>query len=314
MTERDPVSVLLPTTEWGTACDQLAADLDSGDELLVVCDSPADPVSGHDPPDGVEILVAGEPTGCSGKANALAHGMERATNDRLVWTDDDFERDPGWLDRLVAAGERHGPASAIPVFLGGGWWRLAEPWNGVAFGLSMYLGVGGAGDTAWGGGVTFTRSELTVETETFVAELRRVLSDDALLTRRLSGVHPVRSMVTPVEVAGDLGSVVSRLVRFTRIVGVNEGWIRGVATSAVLLAVALIAPVLVAPLATALAMLGYSTLGLRRTSALLAYPGVFLLPLVVLAGRTVDTFEWGGRRYRYANSGEVTVLGPADRE
>ena len=314
MTERDPVSVLLPTTEWGTACDQLAADLESGDELLVVCDSPADPVSGHDPPEGVEILVAGEPTGCSGKANALAHGMERATNDRLVWTDDDFERDPGWLDRLVAAGERHGPASAIPVFLGRGWWRVVEPWYGVVFGLSMYLGVGGAGDTAWGGGVTFTRSELTVETETFVTELGRVLSDDALLTRRLSGVHPVRSMVTPVEVAGDLGGVVSRLVRFTRIVGVNEGWTGGVATSAVLVAVAVAFPVLVAPLVTALAILGYSTLGLRRTTAVFAYPGVFVLPLVVLAGRTVDTFEWGGRRYRYANSGEVTVLGPADRE
>ena len=39
MTERDPVSVLLPTMEWNTACEQLAAQLKPNDELLVVCDS-----------------------------------------------------------------------------------------------------------------------------------------------------------------------------------------------------------------------------------------------------------------------------------
>ena len=50
MTERDPVSVLLPTMEWNTACEQLAAQLKPNDELLVVCDSERDPVAGHDPP------------------------------------------------------------------------------------------------------------------------------------------------------------------------------------------------------------------------------------------------------------------------
>jgi hypothetical protein len=35
---------------------------------------------------------------------------------------------------------------------------------------------------------------------------------------------------------------------------------------------------------------------------------MFLLPLVTLLARVRDEFEWGGRRYRFAESGEVTVL------
>ena len=53
----------------------------------------------RDPPDGVEVVVADEPEGCSGKVNAMALGMERAEHDRFVRTDDDFERDDDWLDR-----------------------------------------------------------------------------------------------------------------------------------------------------------------------------------------------------------------------
>ena len=59
-TDRDPVSVLLPTVEWTPACDDLTAQLRDGDELLVICDSESDPVAGRDPPENVEILTAGE--------------------------------------------------------------------------------------------------------------------------------------------------------------------------------------------------------------------------------------------------------------
>lgn len=307
MSDRDPVSVLLPTPEWGPACETLAASLRSGDELLVLCDSAADPVADHDPPTGVEILQAGEPGDCSGKANALAHGMEQASNDRFVWTDDDFPRDEGWLDRLVAAGEEYGPASAVPCFVGDGWWQPFEPWFGALFAVAVLERVGGTADTAWGGGVTFTREELTVDVATFAAELRTVLSDDYLLTQRLPSVHPVRSMVTPVAVDGDLQSVLSRLVRFGRIVGLNEGWRTSLVTLPVV-GVGLAAPFAVAPLLT-LGFLGvYRRLGLRRPTFLFAYPGMFLLPLVTLLARVRDEFEWGGRRYRFADSGEVTVL------
>jgi hypothetical protein len=41
-------------------------------------------------PKGTPIVVAGEPEGCSGKANTIVTGMEVATHDLVVWTDDDF--------------------------------------------------------------------------------------------------------------------------------------------------------------------------------------------------------------------------------
>jgi len=299
--------VLLPTREWGPACEQAAAGLGPEDELLVICDSPEDPVAGHDAPPGVEVLVAGEPEGCSGKANALARGMAAARHDRFVWTDDDFARGPDWLDELVAAGERHGPASAVPFFTGGGWWRLVEPWYGALFALLVAFGVGPFADTAWGGGVTFTREELTTDVETFAAELRTVLSDDYLLTQRLPSVHPVRSMVTPVEVAGDRGAVASRVVRFGRILGVNEGW-SGAVVNPVAAVVALAYPFVVAPLLTAAFVPVYAWLGRRRVNALFAYPGLLALPVAVLVARLVPEFEWAGRRYRFGEDGAVEVV------
>jgi hypothetical protein len=307
MSDRDAVSVLLPTREWGDACRDVAAALRPGDELLVLCDAPTDPVASHGPPAGVDVVVTGDPEGCAGKANALAVGMERARNDRFVWTDDDFPRDPGWLDELVAAGERHGPASAIPFFCGDGWWRPLEPWFGALFTLCFAFQVGGVADTAWGGGVTFTRDELTVDVQTLCAELRGVLSDDYLLTQRLPSVHPVRSMVTTVEVAGEFRAVVDRVVRFTRIVGVNEGWsVMALLSLSVVAAVA--APLPVALLLTVGFGVVYATLDIRRATFLLAFPGFLLLPLVTLGSFVRTDFDWAGRRYRFAHDGTVTVL------
>jgi len=99
-------SVVLPTVRWTSDADAFFRALRDGDELLVVCDSPDGPVD--DAPDRATVLVAGEPAGCSGTAHALATGMERATDDVVVWTDDDVSREGGWFDRLV------GPA-AVPV-------------------------------------------------------------------------------------------------------------------------------------------------------------------------------------------------------
>lgn len=308
MIDRDPVSVLLPTVEWNAACDQLAAQLGPDDELLVLCDTERDPVASREPPEGVEILIAGEPEGCSGKANALAHGMANARHDRFVWTDDDFERDADWLDRLVAAGERHGPATAVPFFTGSGWWRLFEPWYAALFTLVFYLQLGGVADTAWGGGVVFTRSELTVSVSEFTAELRGVLSDDYLLTQRLPHVHAVRSMVTHVEVPGEFRRVRHRLIRFLRITGVNEGWLPGILVSSLLVVVGLAFPLGAAASVTIGFGVVYALLGLGRVNFLYAYPGLLVLPVVTTAAMVVDEFEWTGRRYRFPNSGEVEVL------
>jgi hypothetical protein len=308
MTDREPVSVLLPTLEWNTACEQLATQLAPDDELLVVCDTHEDPVARHDPPEGVRILVAGEPEGCSGKANALAHGMAEARHDRFVWTDDDFERAGDWLDRLVAAGEAHGPATAIPFFGGGGWWRLFEPWCGALFTLLCYLQFGGVADIAWGGGVTFTRSELTVPVPAFVAELRTVLSDDYLLTERLPEVHGVRSLVMDVEVPGSPHAVYHRLVRFGRIVGVNSGWWPWLKLDGILLAGALVSPFGTVVSLTVGFGVVYAWLDLGRVNFLFSPAGVLLLPLMTVAAMAVDTFEWAGRRYRFPGSGTIEIL------
>jgi len=67
-----------------------------------MCDTEDDPVTSYDSPDTVEILIDGEPKNCSGKANAIAYGMEKATNNRFVWTDDrqSYERYQGHLPLL----------------------------------------------------------------------------------------------------------------------------------------------------------------------------------------------------------------------
>lgn len=308
MDEREPTSVLLPTVEWNAACKQLAAQLRPDDELLVICDREDNPVASRNPPEGVEILVAGEPEGCSGKANALAYGMEQATNDRFVWTDGDFERDGDWLDRLVAAGEEHGPATALCVFVGSAWFRLYEAWSLIFFSLAMYLNAGEWGGQAWGGGVTFTRDELQDGVEPFVTELRQVVSDDGLLSDHLGEVHPVRSMVAVVEAPGDFRSSVERVVRLNRIVHVREGGWMNFGIGVLLVALAVIFPIGAAIGYTALGAIAFAVLGVRRATFLLMYPSVVLVPIIALSGIVCKEFEWTGRRYRLNDEFDVEVL------
>jgi hypothetical protein len=309
MGHRDAASVLLPTIHWREACDQLAEQLRPGDELLVLCDSEDDPVTSHVPPEGVEILVAGEPDGCSGKANAIAYGMERAENDRFVWTDADFDRDDDWLDRLVAEGERHGPATTIPFFYGGGFWSVIEPWSALFSTAFMYFDVGTWGGNAWGGGVTFTREELDVSVAELADELRRALSDDGLLSQQLPDVYAIRSMVTPVEVPGDLSTTYHRLVRFSRITHVHEGSVVAFVVTLVAAVLGALYPLVVAPAVTLLFGAMYLLVGVSRPTFLLSYLGLFLAPLVNLSGIVVSEFDWAGRSYRLADAHEVEVLG-----
>ncbi|MFB6300223.1 MAG: glycosyltransferase family 2 protein [Halobacteriales archaeon] len=308
MVDRDAVSILLPTVEWTDPCDQMAAQLRADDELFVICDATDDPVAGHDPPDGVEILVAGEPEGCSGKANAMAYGMERATNDRFVWTDADFERDKDWLDRLVAAGEKHGPATAVPFWYGNGAWLLIEPWAMMFSTLLIYFGIGSTGNIGWGGGLTFTREELNITVDELVAELRQVLSDDGLLSQHIDDFHAVRSMVMSVEVPGDLASTYARLVRFNRLTHIHEGMVGDFVVSIIATVAAIMFPVFVAPAVTLVTGAAYVVLGLRRATFLLSFLGLFFVPLTILAGMFISEFEWAGRRYRLNGKYDVDVI------
>jgi len=286
----------------------MAAQLQEGDELFVICDTENDPVASHDPPEGVEILVAGEPEGCSGKANAMAYGMERATNDRFVWTDADFERDEEWLNQLVTAGERHGPATAVPFWYGNGAWSIPEPWTVMFSTLLIYYGIGSTGNIGWGGGLTFTREELNITAEQLAEELRQVLSDDGLLSQHINGFHAVKSMVTPVEVPGDVQPTYARLIRFNRLTHIHEGMTGDLVVALVMMAAAVAYPLIVAPAVTLLTGGAYAVLGLRRPTFLLSYLGLFFVPLAILGGMFILEFEWAGRRYRLNEVYDVQVI------
>lgn len=47
--KREAVSVLLPTLQWGPACDELASQIDEKDELLLICDTGNDPIASREP-------------------------------------------------------------------------------------------------------------------------------------------------------------------------------------------------------------------------------------------------------------------------
>lgn len=303
---REPVSVLLPTVEWRPACAELVDQVGPADELLLICDTETDPVASRETPPNVEVLTAGEPTGCSGKANALAHGMERATHDRFVWTDDDFTRPSDWLDRLVAAEERHGPATVIPDFVGSGWWWLVEPTSTVMSTFSMYLATGPWAGNAWGGGVIFSRDD--VDVDELVTDLRNCLSDDGVLSDHLGTVHPIGSMIAEVPVPGDLVSVKERMTRFARITHVHEGLGGPLVASLTLVSLALLFPLYSIPLVTAASAVTYAVLGKRRWTFVMAYPSLLVLPLLFIAGITRKEFEWAGRRYRMNSANDIEVI------
>jgi hypothetical protein len=325
-----PVSVLLPTVRWTDACDEVAAQLrgseafrgegeggegdddrdadgadPAADELLVVCDSPDDPVADRrgDLPPRVRIVIAGEPEGCSGKANAIAAGMEAAANDRIAWTDDDFRHPSDWLATLAADYERRGPTTEVPVFVGRDpLARLFEP----AYVIGGTLAVFATG-VAWGGAVIFERDDLRDGEAAFRRDLRRTVSDDGTLTEHLdvSAVDRTRH----VEAGGSLRGSLERFVRFFTITRYHAptatafNAVFGVAMAAL----CLFAPVAGIALVTTLAGAAYARFGIRRATFLLAAPGVLLAPPLMAYAFARRTFVWGGRRYRWRSMFDVEV-------
>ncbi|WP_283402620.1 glycosyltransferase [Halorubrum sp. DM2] len=336
-TRSAPISVLLPTVRWTDACDEVAdqlrgpeafdedagIDVDgdagieadrgvTGDELLVICDSPDDPVADRrgDLPSRVEVVVAGEPEGCSGKANAIATGMETAANDRICWTDDDFHHPPTWLATLDADYERRGPTTEIPVFVGRDpLARLFEPAYviGGTLAVSTSGTAWGAPGIAWGGAVIFERDDLRDGTAALLRDLRRTVSDDGTLSDHLdvAAVDRTRQVLA----GGSLRGSLERFVRFLTITRYHAP----VATAFnVLLGVAMAALCLLAPVAgvtlvTALAGVAYARFGIRRVTFLLAAPGVLVAPPLLAYAFARRTFVWGGRRYRWRSMFDVAV-------
>jgi hypothetical protein len=301
MVPHPPTSVLLPTVAWTDACDEVADQLGPEDELLVVHDDETDPVAGRSPlPEQVRLVAAGDPEGCSGKANAIAAGMEAARHDRIVWTDDDFHHPPEWLEGLHEAYRRHGPTTELPVFVGRDPLAvLLEPVYALGGTLGTY-----AGDHAWGGAVVFERDDL--DEEAFRSDLRRTISDDGLLGDHTEVTAVRRGREVPM--GGSLRQTLERHVRFNQIFATHDPAAAKLSFGGLLavLAGCVLVPWL-AVLLTGLVAAVYAAFGIRRLSALLAVPAlVASVPLGVYA-LARETFVWGGRRYRWHAKFDVEV-------
>jgi len=308
---------------WTRACSEVAAQLGERDELLVLCDTDDDPVAerrgegvGREGdagetddhagetdglPDGVRVVVAGDPEGCSGKANAIAAGMEAAERDRIVWTDDDFRHPSGWLSTLNADYDRRGPTTELPVFVGADpLGRFFEP--AYVIGGTLPLSRGGI---AWGGAVVFERDDL--DEDAFLDDLRRTVSDDGTLAEHLDVSAADRTRT--VAAGGSPRQSLERFVRFFQITrrhapaaaAVNICLSVGLAT------LCLLAPVAGVALVTALAGAAYARFGIRRATFLLAGPGVLISPVLLAYALARRTFVWGGRRYRWRSMFDVGV-------
>ncbi|SDJ92242.1 glycosyltransferase [Natronorubrum texcoconense] len=298
-----PTSVVLPTTGWTDACEEIVEQLRPRDELLVVCDaereSVADRIEGC--PDNARLVIAGEPERCSGKANAIAAGMEAAEHDRIVWTDDDFHHPPEWLETLRADYDRHGPTTELPVFVGRDPLAvLLEP----IFVLNATLGVYFTA-IPWAGAVVFERDD--IDEATFLDDLRRTVSDDGLLAE-YADVTAVRR-TRRVDIGGSIRESLENTARFAQIVRycVPFGTATQAAAGALLTAVCLLFPLPALVLSTLAMGAVYVTFGIRRWTFLLTYAVLLASIPLLLYGLARRTFIWGGRRYRWRSKFDVTV-------
>ena len=296
-----PTTVILPTL-WPTdVVDQLTDQLGPDDELLVVCDTDSDPIADVDSlPEEVRLVIAGEPEGCSGKANAIATAMEAARCDRLVWTDDDFYHPPNWLAELHADYDRQGPTTELPFFVGNDpLSTLLEP--AYVMGATLGLGLIGA---PWAGAVIFERSDL--DEEAFVTDLRKTISDDGLLGAYLD-VMPV-TRVRRVDVGGTISESLERNTRFMQIVRYFSPYPNvTVPLSTLFFACCLLFP-LPSMILSTVGMAGlYAYFGLRRWTFLLMYPALIAQFPLLIYGLS-RSFVWGGRRYEWPERFNVVVV------
>lgn len=296
-------SVIVPTIRWTPRMDSLVTGLRDEDELLIICDSKNDPVTAAAPPEA-EVLVAGNPVGCSAKAHALAIGMDQATSDIIVWSDDDVDRDGDgeWLERLVEHADKDGIATEVPVFVGGGFWPLLEP----VFMLAVTYDVL-SGSHVWGGGVAFDRT--IIDEEQFLRDLRRTVGDDYLLSEYLADPWIDQNHVRRVEVSGKPQDIYHRVVRW-----IKPGYLYhplsftvGVVVFLALAIGAVAYPVVGIPITTLVGVWVYRAAGIQRASVLLSYPSFILLPILLILSAVAPTFRWGNREYRWREKFDVTV-------
>ncbi|OVE86235.1 glycosyltransferase [Natronolimnobius baerhuensis] len=295
-------SVILPTNRWTDAAESVIKDLRDSDELLIVCDSSTAPVA-DEAPNQATVVIAGEPTGCSGKAHALATGMEHATDDIIVWTDDDVHREAGWIETLTSKVQTHDAATEVPVYTGSGLWQLFEP-------ALIIAGTSGtaSGRYVWGGGVAFDRTKL--DETAFLRDLRRTVGDDSLLSEYVDDIWAETDHCRHLEVDGSPEAVYHRLVRFGK-----TSWRFEPLQTSILLGMslafsagALMFPIVGVIVATVLGGLAYWKLGITRASVLLSYPSLLLVPVFLILALVAPSFEWGGRTYKWSGKFDVQVV------
>lgn len=300
-------SILLPTREVTESVRSVVRQLRSEDELLLLCDTQDDPVMDESASlsskGEIDVVPVGDPERCSGKAHALAVGLERASQDRIVLTDDDVERDGNWLSQILGLVERHGAVAATPLFVSEGfWWRLFEPMM-VTFGTALLCRYGGV----WGGGVAFDREEL--DEARYRRDLERTVSDDALLWDCLDDVYTSPDLVDTVYVPSDPRSVRDRLTRF--ILSYHH-WLPRGTRGLFIASLCYLGLVLLAPFAAAIGVtLGskrvYDAYDVERRTWLLAFPCFLLLPIVIATTWLHPEFNWGGRHYRWSGRFDVRI-------
>ncbi|WP_396613946.1 glycosyltransferase (plasmid) [Haloferax sp. S1W] len=298
-----PASVLLPTLEWTDACKELCDQVGPDNELLIICDSPDDPVTTHSNnlPPSARVVVAGEPEGCSGKANAIAAGMVEAEHDRIIWTDDDFHHPPDWLEQMKTDYERQGPTTEVPVFVGRDPLAyLLEPSYVTSTALAS------AGLMAWGGALVSDRED--VDEVALLRDLRRTVNDDATLGEHVDFTGADRTR--RVEIGGTIRKSLERHTRFMQasLRHGRAGWVLLAVLTSVLGISFLFYPLVGFVSATLGYAVIYATFGIRRWTALLAYPAMILGPLLIVYGLARRTFVWGGRRYRWRSMFDVEIV------
>ncbi|WP_460691617.1 hypothetical protein [Natronobiforma cellulositropha] len=162
------------------------------------------------------------------------------------------------------------------------------------------------GDQIWGGSVLFERGD--INEAAFLDELRRPVSDDGLLMEYLQVKNVGRTHIVPI--GGSIHEAVERPVRWAQILRWHfPGTIAGTwLVSLLVLAGAILAPLPAAVALTVLHLAVNEVLGVRRWTAILAYPALFVFVPLLLYALARRTFVWGGRRYRWRGKFDVAVV------
>lgn len=308
MTSSHPTSIILPTTSGTGTVDEILSQMSQEDELLVVCDSEEDEIAKSDVEsrEGMKLVVAGEPEGCSGKANAIHAGMKAAGNGRVVWTDDDFRHPGNWLEQLHKYCDKYGAVSELPFFVGK---NSLTAVNEPVYALVMFFTY--LENQVWGGSVMFERDR--IDEEKFLEELQSTVSDDALLSEYLNS-RTVRQ-TRRVEIDSTVRDALERMTRFVKIVRYHEPLKTVLLSSfSVVLALAcLLYPIHSFAASTIFFLSVYLFLGERRPTFIFGYLSLILLPFVLLYSLVRKTFVWHGRRYQYMEKLDVDILDRKDR-